>query len=488
MNINAPTGTFMVLPGMRALTTDPDHPGERRLRGLEWMPNRVRNLVIAMIGEFVGTFLFLFFAFAGTQIANAAPVTPGGKPNTSVLLYISLSFGFSLLVNAWIFFRISGGLFNPAVTLGLCLIGAVGWIRGAFSLISQIAGAMAAAGVASALFPGPLAVRTTLTAGTSVVRGLFIEMFLTAELVFCIFMLAAEKHKATFLAPIGIGISLFIAELAGVYYTGGSLNPARSFGPDVVLRHFDGYHWIYWVGPFLGALIAVIFYRLVKVLEYETANPGQDFSDQEAAEFDPDDEPADVEDVQRPVPMKKNYSESKKRGSGESKYRGSEEKPRRQRSAHTSHNSQSHNSQNNTQGQNFGSRTGPQGRGRDGTDEVSLPPSHDRCRRNNTSQSSGQSLKPEMVDIPGRPSKPHTRNNRARSLEERNADAYAAAARAVYPPTTPTMHLHGGDATYSERDRDFARYQSRAQARPYAHGPDAESGSAGYSDDTTAPS
>ncbi|KAF2489037.1 aquaporin-like protein [Lophium mytilinum] len=431
MNINAPTGTFMVLPGMRALTTDPNHQGERRLRGLEWMPNRVRNLMIAMIGEFVGTFLFLFFAFAGTQIANAAPATPGGKPNTSVLLYISLSFGFSLLVNAWIFFRISGGLFNPAVTLGMCLIGAVGWIRGAFALISQLAGAMAAAGVVSALFPGPLAVRTTLTAGTSVVRGLFIEMFLTAELVFCIFMLAAEKHKATFLAPIGIGISLFIAELAGVYYTGGSLNPARSFGPDVVLRHFDGYHWIYWVGPFLGAIIAVIFYRLVKILEYETANPGQDFNEHEAAEFDPDDEPADAEEVQRPVPMKKNY--------------------------------------------NFGLRTGSQGRGRDGTDEASIPPSHNRRRLNNTSTSQSHSsqggMKPEMVTIPRR-SGAHP----ARSLEERNADAYAAAARAVYPPAHAP---HGGDANYSERDRDSARYQSRTQSRPYAHGPDAESGSAG---------
>lgn len=53
---------------------------------------------------------------------------------------------------------------------------------------------------------------------------LVIEMFLTAELVFTIFMLAAEKHKGTFLAPVGIGLALFIAELSGVYYTGGSWN------------------------------------------------------------------------------------------------------------------------------------------------------------------------------------------------------------------------------------------------------------------------
>jgi len=56
-----------------------------------------------------------------------------------------------------------------------------------------------------------------------------------------ILLLAAEKHKATFIAPIGIGLALFVAELLGVYYTGGSLNPARSFGPDVVLGQFEGY-------------------------------------------------------------------------------------------------------------------------------------------------------------------------------------------------------------------------------------------------------
>lgn len=71
-------------------------------------------------------------------------------------------------------------------------------------------------------------------------------MFLTCELVFTVLMLAAEKSKDTFMAPIGIGLALFVAEIAGVYYTGASLNPARSFGPCVAARSFNGYHWIYW--------------------------------------------------------------------------------------------------------------------------------------------------------------------------------------------------------------------------------------------------
>lgn len=100
----------------------------------------------------------------------------------------------------------------------MCLIGAIGWLRGLVVFVAQILGAIAASAVVSGLFPGVLNVRTGLSTGsieTSIVRGLFIEMFLTAELVFTIFMLAAEKHKATFIAPIGIGLALFIAELGG---------------------------------------------------------------------------------------------------------------------------------------------------------------------------------------------------------------------------------------------------------------------------------
>lgn len=194
------------------------------------------------------------------------------------------------------------GLFNPAVTLALALIGGITWIRAGLNVIAEMLAAMAASGVVAALFPGPMAVSTTLSTDVSIAQGLFIEMFLTAELVFTICMLAAEKHKGTFLAPVGIGIALFVAELGGVFYTGGSLNPARSFGPCVVLRAFPGYHWIYWLGPALGALLAVGFYRFVKMLEYETANPGQDFNEKEDEQFEFDEDRARSGDVGRPTP------------------------------------------------------------------------------------------------------------------------------------------------------------------------------------------
>jgi aquaporin related protein len=68
----------------------------------------------------------------------------------------------------------------------------------------------------------------------------------------------------------------------GDYYTGGSLNPARSLGPDVINRSFPGYHWIYWVGPLLGSLLACGFYTFLRMFKYESVNPGQDFDEWEA--------------------------------------------------------------------------------------------------------------------------------------------------------------------------------------------------------------
>ena len=148
-----------------------------------------------------------------TQRTTSTMIAPVSNP--AQLLHISLCFGFSLAVNAWVFFRISGGLFNPAVTFGMAIIGAVPRIRGALVVISQIVGAIVAAGIVTVMFLGQLNVRTSLGTGTTKTQGLFIEMFLTAELVFAILMLAAEKHKGTFIAPVETGFALFIAELAG---------------------------------------------------------------------------------------------------------------------------------------------------------------------------------------------------------------------------------------------------------------------------------
>lgn len=100
----------------------------------------------------------------------------------------------------------------------MVLIRSISIVRGILLFIAQMVGAIVAAYVVQALFTGKLNVSTTLSATTTLAQGVLIEMLLTAQLVFTIFMLAAEKHVGNFIAPVGIGLSLFIAELTGRLY------------------------------------------------------------------------------------------------------------------------------------------------------------------------------------------------------------------------------------------------------------------------------
>jgi len=88
----------------------------QRLPFADRLNDTARNHFVACIGEFIGTFFFLFFALSGTQVANTSP-NHRDENELNRLTYIALAFGLSLAVNAWVWFRVSGGLFNPAVRL-----------------------------------------------------------------------------------------------------------------------------------------------------------------------------------------------------------------------------------------------------------------------------------------------------------------------------------------------------------------------------------
>ncbi|KAH9876231.1 hypothetical protein J1614_004110 [Plenodomus biglobosus] len=229
----------------------------------------LRTEVTAFLGEFIGTFMFLSLAFSGTQIALNATNTgqlrssEDRAPDVGKLLYISFAFGVSLAINVAIFADISGGKFNPAVTTALFITRQIGWHRAVQTIVSQLIAGMAAAGFVQALLPGPLTIATTLDPSMSTARGLFLEAFVTSQLVLTILMLKGGPSK-----PMYIGLSLFIAHMCSVYYTGASLNPARSFGPAVVVG-FTKYHWIYWLGPLLGSCVASGAYATIKWVRQE---------------------------------------------------------------------------------------------------------------------------------------------------------------------------------------------------------------------------
>lgn len=138
--MTTPLEIASALPGLHARSSRARRTSDHLTSGiplLKFLPIRLRNHLVAMLCEFVGTFLFLFFAYSGTQVAKTQSQNTGLGRNVqgldpSQLLYVSLCFGFSLAVNAWIFFRVTGGLFNPAVSALVSLSGCVSIIIGFF--------------------------------------------------------------------------------------------------------------------------------------------------------------------------------------------------------------------------------------------------------------------------------------------------------------------------------------------------------------------
>lgn len=229
--------------------------------------------------EFIGTTFFILLGLGGIQAASAEDEMSSVTNRIDQVLYIATCMGFSLLVSAWLFFRDTGGLFNPNVSLGLVLVGVIQPVRFVLYCIAQLIGAIVGAALVYALTPGPLSVNTFIQKDINHAQAVFIEMFATSALVLAVLMLAAEKHQATPFAPIGIGLTLFSGHLFAAYYTGAAMNSARSFGPAVVTGFPFRHHWVYWVGPFLGSLLGAGLYTLIKYLRCWTLNPDQDTPD-----------------------------------------------------------------------------------------------------------------------------------------------------------------------------------------------------------------
>jgi len=231
--------------------------------------------VKAAFFEFIGTVMFLLLAFGAVQGSHQVQGHVLRGSDLEQALYIATAFGLSLLVSAWLFFRATGGLFNPDVSLSLLLVGCIGPRRFILYCIAQLVGAISAAGIVLALTPGPVTYNT-IPSNVNRAQAVFIEMFITAALCLSVLMLAAEKHSSTPFAPIGIGLTLFACHLFAVPYTGAGMNTARAFGPAVVSGFPSNTQWIYWLGPCLGSLLATAIYISLKHFQYWTLNPGQE--------------------------------------------------------------------------------------------------------------------------------------------------------------------------------------------------------------------
>ncbi len=211
--------------------------------------------VRAALAELIGSFVFLFIGFMGVT-AMFAFTNGGGVPT---ILEIGFAFGLGLFVAIHFAGVVSGGHFNPAVTIAALADKRIDMANAASYIVAQVIGGLAAALVLGAIFD-QATVQSVITApgnGITDIEALVLETLFTA--VFLAVILTVTKRSAT-QASFVIALALVVIHLALVPFTGSSVNPARSIGPALVGGDVTAL-WIYIVGPILGGLIGWAVYR-----------------------------------------------------------------------------------------------------------------------------------------------------------------------------------------------------------------------------------
>ena len=205
--------------------------------------------------EFVGAFALVFVG-AGSIIA-----TSGGN-----LTAIALAHGLVIGVMASAVGHISGGHFNPAVTLGFLVARRIDPVLAGVYWVAQFLAATVAALLLSWLLP-ETSVNTAklgapvLGSGIGAGEGLVIELILTFLLVWVIFATAADPRGAfRSIAGLAIGGTITLDIFMGGPYTGAAMNPARAFGPQLV-QNVWGSGWVWYLGPALGGVLAALAYE-----------------------------------------------------------------------------------------------------------------------------------------------------------------------------------------------------------------------------------
>ncbi|KAA0920047.1 aquaporin Z [Dietzia sp. ANT_WB102] len=206
--------------------------------------------------------------FAAVQVATA---DTGDVPVGVGYLGVALAFGLTVLTGAYAFGHISGGHFNPAVTIGAAIAGRLPWAKTPVYIVSQVVGGLIAGGLILVVAKGKDGFEATGSMaangygahspdGYGLLSALIIEIVLTAVFVWVILGATDLRAPAGF-APAAIGLTLTIIHLIAIPITNTSVNPARS----TAVAFYNGAGapsqlWLFWVAPIAGAVIAGILY------------------------------------------------------------------------------------------------------------------------------------------------------------------------------------------------------------------------------------
>ncbi|KAF3321247.1 putative aquaporin TIP2-1 [Carex littledalei] len=213
----------------------------------------------AYLAEFIATLLFVF-AGVGSAIAYGK-LTSDAALDPTGLVAVAIAHAFALFVGVSIAANISGGHLNPAVTFGLAVGGNITILTGIFYWVAQLLGATVACLLLKFVTGGKDVPTHGVAAGMSEIEGVVFEIVITFALVYTVYATAADPKKGSLgtIAPIAIGFIVGANILAAGPFSGGSMNPARSFGPAVAAGDFSG-NWVYWVGPLIGGGLAGLIY------------------------------------------------------------------------------------------------------------------------------------------------------------------------------------------------------------------------------------
>ena len=215
-----------------------------------------------LLAEFIGTFTLVFMAAGSICADQYLHAANGGGIG---LLGIAVAQGLAIAIMVSSVGHISGGHLNPAVTIGFWVTKRIGTFHAIFYWISQLLGATAAAysikfiipdSVWGAVHLGTPALAPDFTRG----HGIALEAFTTFLLVFVVFATAADAKGAFHkIAGFAIGLTITMDILVAGPFTGGAMNPARTFGPALAAHDWAN-HGVYWVGPLLGGVVAGFLY------------------------------------------------------------------------------------------------------------------------------------------------------------------------------------------------------------------------------------
>jgi len=207
-----------------------------------------------LLAEFIGTFTLIFIGVASICIGS------GG------LTGVALAHGLAIAVMVSALGYISGGFFNPAVTVGAWVGGHIDSKNALRYIIAQLAGGYAGALAVKATIPANLidAVKfgtPMLSPDVSMGAGILIELILTFFLVLVVYGTAIDSRAAK-VGGLFIGLTITLDILAAGPLTGASMNPARTFGPALAGGYWND-HIVYWIGPILGGALAGIVHRYI---------------------------------------------------------------------------------------------------------------------------------------------------------------------------------------------------------------------------------